>query len=165
MPIKNYTTEVSEERTVGEIMGILAGKGARSIKIDYDDQNRPTAVSFIIVIKTFTGDEFGVPVPFRLPCNFDGVFNAIKREYKDSFARGRFERNPESRLQARRIAWRIIKNWIEAQMALVESDCAALAQVFLPYASQESSDGREVTIYQRFLEQVGAQKQLASGGQ
>jgi hypothetical protein len=155
MAIKNYTTSVAEEKTVGEIMALLAAKGARQILIDYDEQNRPKGVQFIVAIKQSTEDP-GVPVPFRLPCNFDGVFRAMSKAYKDVYARNRFERNPENRAQARRVAWRIIKDWIDSQMALVEAEQATLAQVFLPYAV--SNEG--VTMFDRFLEQVNRQKAL-----
>ena len=160
MPIKNYTTSISEDKTVGEIMGMLAGKGARHVQISYDDRARPDGISFIVHIKMATGDEFGVPVPFKLPCNFQGVFNSLLRNYKDRGARYRFERNPESMAQARRVAWRIIKDWIEAQMALVESEQATLAQVFLPYAVTGNDNGASVTMYQKFIEQVTRTKAL-----
>lgn len=155
MPIKNYTTEVAEEKTVAEIQSLLAMKGARSIQINYNDQGRPTAVSFVIIFQE-------MPIPFQLPCNFDGVFNAMKREYKDIYARNRFERNSESKAQARRVAWRIVKNWVEAQIALIEADQATMAQVFLPYAVVNNGEQR-VSMYDRFLEQVSNQKVLGTG--
>lgn len=154
MPIKNYTTGISEEKTVGEIMGLLAGKGAHAIQIKYDSQARPDAVSFIININNW-------PVPFKLPCNFEGVFNSLRREYSRWSARTRFENNPESKAQARRVAWRIIKDWVEAQMALIEADQASLAQVFLPYAVVGNQNSvSPITMYDRFLEQVVNQKAL-----
>ena len=39
MPIKNYSTKVDAAKTCGEITGLLAGKGAKRVQIDYDDQN------------------------------------------------------------------------------------------------------------------------------
>ena len=36
--------------------------------------------------------------------------------------------------QARRVAWRIVRDWVEAQMAIVELEMAKVDQVFLPYA-------------------------------
>ena len=36
--------------------------------------------------------------------------------------------------QAQKVAWRIIKDWVEAQMAIVEAQMADVAEVFLPYA-------------------------------
>jgi hypothetical protein len=143
MPIKNYTTDVAEERTVSEIMGLLASKGARSIEVNYDQRNRPSAVSFILML----GPE-KIPVPLRRPCNFTGVFRAMARQYKDSHARRRFERNLQSMDQARCIAWRIVKDWIAAQMALVEAEQAQVAEVFLPYAVHESGQ----SMFERFIE-------------
>jgi hypothetical protein len=153
MPIKNYTTEIGEEKTVGEIMGLLAAKGARSIRIDYDEQNRPEAISFILILCE-------VPIPFRLPCNFDGVFKALGGGYKDRHARYRWERNPESKLQARRVAWRIIKDWVGAQIALIEAEQASMAQVFMPYALQNENARR--TAFDVFMEQINS-RQLTDG--
>lgn len=45
-----------------------------------------------------------------------------------------------------RVAWRIVKDWVEAQMALIESGLAELPEVFLPYAVKP--DGR--TVYDEF---------------
>lgn len=36
--------------------------------------------------------------------------------------------------QALRVGWRIVKDWVQAQMAIVESELAKMVQVFLPYA-------------------------------
>ena len=38
-----------------------------------------------------------------------------------------------------KLSWRIIKNWVEAQMALVEADIAEVAEVFLPYAIKDGT--------------------------
>jgi hypothetical protein len=152
MAIKNYTTEVSEDRTVGEIMGLLASKGARSIKIDYDEQSRPSGVSFVIFIEA-------LPIPFKLPCNFPGVLKAMASIYKDRGAKYRFERNPESMNQARRVGWRIIKDWIASQIALIEAEQASLIQVFLPYAVVTGASGSR-TVFDQFMEQIDKQKAL-----
>lgn len=151
MPIKNYTTSIAEDKTVAEIQMLLAVKGARSIQIEYDEKARPSSVSFIIIIQD-------TPVPFRLPCNFDGVFRALKAEYKSHSSRIQYERNPESMNQARRCAWRIVKDWVAAQMALIEAEQATLAQVFLPYAIVNNSE--RLTMYDRFMLQVSQQKAL-----
>lgn len=153
MPIKNYTTEVPEERTVGEIMGLLAGKGARYVHIEYDDRNRPSAISFTLLLQE-------LPIPFKLPCNFDGVFRAMAGNYKGRYARQQFEKNAASMDQARRVAWRIIKDWVAAQMALIEAEQASMAQVFLPYATTGQAG---VSVFDQFMEQVLNQKQLGAG--
>jgi len=150
--IKNYTTSVSEEKTVGEIQGLLAAKGARSIQINYDEQGRPSAVSFVILFQD-------TPIPFQLPCNFEGVYKALEKSYTTWHGKHQFQNNKESKNQARRVAWRIVKNWVEAQIALIEAEQATLAQVFLPYAVVNNGQQR-LTMYDRFMEQVASQKSL-----
>ncbi len=39
----------------------------------------------------------------------------------------------ELQLQSVRTAWRIVKDWVEAQMALVETKMVSTQEVFLPY--------------------------------
>ena len=51
----------------------------------------------------------------------------------------------ELRLQAVRIAWRIVKDSVEAQMALVQTQMVTTAEVFLPYAVMR--DGRTLAEY------------------
>ena len=41
---------------------------------------------------------------------------------------------PESRRQqAVRASWRILKDWVEAQMALLETGMVTMDEIFLPY--------------------------------
>ena len=47
MPIANYTTEVSAEKSIGEIHGMLVAHGASHILTDYDD-GKPAGIAFII---------------------------------------------------------------------------------------------------------------------
>lgn len=142
MPIKNYTTEVPEEKTVGEIIGLLASKGAAMVRVDYDTQGRPTGVSFGISVN-------GLPLPFKMPCNFRGVFQALGY-------RGEMQGEREAR--TRRIAWRILKDWVAAQMAIIEAQQASIIQVFLPYAVPNESSG--ATVFEQFMEQMDRQKKL-----
>lgn len=151
MPIKNYTTSVSEEKTVSEIMGLLAAKGARSIQINYDDKGRCSGVSFVLLIEA-------VPVPFKLPCNFEGVRKAMQKECKTWRTKNQFASVND---QVRRIAWRIVKDWVAAQMALIEAEQACLAQVFLPYVSY--SDG--TTAFDRFMLSVTQPDRALGDGQ
>jgi hypothetical protein len=152
--IKNYTTEVDEQKTVAEIIGLLSSKGARAVQIDYDEKQRPVGVSFVLIV-------LDVPVPFKLPCDFDGVFKALASRFKDRYAKANWERNATSMPQARRVAWRIIKDWVGAQLAIIEAGQATLAQVFLPYVRYQEEGG--VTMYDKFLAQVARQKALPVG--
>ena len=50
-----------------------------------------------------------------------------------------------------RTAWRITKDWVEAQMAIVETKMVTLPQVFLPYAVTQNGQ----TVYEKILENGG----------
>jgi hypothetical protein len=140
MPILNYTTKVDEHRTVAEIQSLLSKKGAEQVLVEYHN-GRPEAVMFRLRVG-------GQSVPFKLPCKFEGVRQAMLREVKDRWAKSRKEKDVEFANQARRVAWRIVKDWIEAQMALIEAGQAEIAEVFLPYVV--IAGGR--TMFQAFTE-------------
>jgi hypothetical protein len=81
--------------------------------------------------------EFGV-LTFRLPANVDGVFGVLNRS-KSIPPRLR------SREQAGRGAWRIVLNWLEAQLALIRAGLATVVQVFFPFCQDPSG----MTLYER----------------
>lgn len=123
MPLLNYTTTIAVEKTLGEIVGLLAKAGARSITTDYDPQTRqPIAVEF--VIETQFGDK-----DFALPANMDAVHQKLLLQNKRGQVAARFT----SREQAARVGWRILKDWVEAQLAIIETGMVTLDQVMLPY--------------------------------
>lgn len=128
MPILNYTTKIDSSKTVSEIQQILGRKGASRVSVDYTN-GKATAVTFELNLE-------GMPINFRLPCNIEGVSLSLKREKKMVAAR---DRN-----QCERIAWRIVKDWVAAQMALVEAGQAEVSEVFMPYAIHSSG----VTLFQ-----------------
>ena len=104
MPIKNYTTKVSATQTVGEIQGILASHGARRVMMDYGPDGSVTAVTFGL-------DCCGEMRGFRLEAKLEGIMSVMSKD-----------RVKCDRKQAERIAWRNVKDWISAQVALVETE-------------------------------------------
>ena len=62
MPLLNYTTRVSVDKTVGEIRKCLASHAAKAILCEYDDKGNVIALSF----KVSTGQQ---DLAFRLPSN------------------------------------------------------------------------------------------------
>lgn len=111
-------------------MALLAVKGAHAIMIDYK-QGEPTGLSFKIIVNE---QEVG----FRLPCDVEGAHKAMQR-MKNIPPR---YINQE---QAKRTAWRIVKTWVEAQMAIIDCGQAEMAEVFLPYAITATGQ----TLFQR----------------
>ena len=79
---------------------------------------------------------------FRLPCDWRPVQKILAHQ------REKNRRIDPSREQAVRTAWRIVKDWVEAQMALVETQMVSTQDVFLPYAVMQ--DGR--TLAERVRE-------------
>lgn len=115
MPILNYTTKVDVYTTIGIIQSCLVKHGAKKILQEYDEENRLVSLSFIV--NTQAG-----PRTIRLPANVDAVHNVLHKQKVKC-----------DRAQAERVAWRIIKDWVEAQMAILESEMVQLDEIFLPY--------------------------------
>jgi hypothetical protein len=116
----NYTTSIEVGKTIGEITGILVQAGAQKILIDYKDK-QPSAISFKINSKE---GEFSVILPAK-PAN---VLQILKKQKAEMGSRMKTKADYE---QACRVAWRIIKGWLEAQIAMIEADQAELPEIFL----------------------------------
>ena len=128
MAIKNYSSKVDVYTSLGEIQGALAKGGARKIMIDYDETGDPIGLTFGLLVE-------GQILGFQLPANIDGGLAALKRE-----------KIKVDREQAKRTAWRNIRDWVLAQMAFVEAGNVQADEVFLPYLT----DGRGTTLYTAF---------------
>lgn len=128
MAIKNYTTTIDVYKSLGEIQGVLASHGARKIMVDYDGAGQPIGVTF--GIETPEG-----PRGFLLPANVDGV-RAVFTRQKIKAQDG----------QAERTAWRNVRDWVMAQMAIIEAGQVEMEEVFFPYLT----DGRGRTVYQLY---------------
>jgi len=70
-------------------------------------------------------------INFRLPSNHAGVWSVLCDDRE-------VPRSLKTEDQARRVAWRITKDWVAAQMAIIDARQAELAEVFLPYAVMPS---------------------------
>lgn len=132
MAIKNYTTTINANKTIGEIQEILSKHGANAIMAEY---NNGEVIGLSFKIMTPRG-EMGV----RLPANTDRVLQVLRNQRKKN---GKVKDTME---QATKTAWRIIKDWIDAQMAILETEMVEMEEIFLPYMI--NNDGQ--TLYQAF---------------
>jgi hypothetical protein len=130
MGILNYTTKIDPEKSVAEIQSILARSGARSVSVQYQG-GQPSAIFFSI-------DMNDSPINFRLPSNWQGVLMVMNKDKK-------IPRPLKNNNQAMRVAWRIVKDWVEAQLAIIESGQAEFAEAFTAYAT----NSRGETLYQQ----------------
>lgn len=136
MAILNYTTTVDAYKTVAGIERVLVKHGARSIMKNYDGETI-TGLSFLI--------DTGVrQIPVRLPVKINECLEILSREKRNGTKNVKATRD-----QAERVAWRILKDWVEVQMALLEVQMVKFEEIFLPYI--ETKDGK--TVYERLEEQ------------
>lgn len=131
MPILNYTTSVEVSKTMGEIQSALARRGVTRISTLFDDEGVPSGLAF--TMKTDYGFR-----DFELPVRTDGVLAAMRSDKQVP----RSKCTPE---QAARVAWRIAKDWLEAQSALIDAQLATLDEVMMPYMVTDTGQ----TLYLR----------------
>lgn len=136
MGLLTYSTTVSVAKTVGEITEMLASHGARTILLEYD-QGQAVVVTFLIA--TPHGDR-----DYRLPARMDGVWRVLVEQSRQGKVPKRFV----TREQAARVGWRIVRAWLEAQLAIIESEMVSLPEIMLPFMTGEN--GR--TVYEAMVE-------------
>ena len=131
MAILNYTTTVDAFKTVSEIEYILMKHKAKSIIKNYDGESI-TGLSFLI--------DTGIQqIPVRMPVKIEECLKVLQKEKQ------RGTKNIKAtKEQAERVAWRILKDWVEAQMALLDIEMVSFEEIFLPYI--ETKGGK--TVYE-----------------
>lgn len=133
MALLNYTTQISVEKTIGEIQQCLVAHGAKAILTEYDDNGYITALNFKITLEKRD-------IGFKLPTDWRPVLKILENDTK-------VPQRLCNQEQALRVGWRIIKVWVEAQMAIVETRMVKLEQVFFPYAVTKTGK----TVYETTL--------------
>lgn len=121
MPIKNYTTRISAGQTLQEIQKKLVAHGAKTFMIEYA-LGEPSGLCFLVPTKK--GE-----LSFRLPANVKQVRKVLEDQRVKSYI---------DYDMAARVAWRIIKDWVDAQLVTIE-------EVFLPYMLVPGED--KTTLY------------------
>lgn len=145
MPILNFTTKIDAWKTVNEIQQILSKHGITHFSIR-NEGGFPVALAFTI-------DYNGQPLNFLLPCNHEGVLRYLKADRK-------VPNTSKNSDQALRTSWRIVKDWVEAQLAIVQAQLAPIQEVFMPYLVINASGE---TLSQRMLNGNGMK--LLNNGQ
>lgn len=132
MALKNYTTKVPANRSIAEIQEMLQKHGAVGMFMEYEKgTGRIDSMAFQL---DFNGNK----VSFKLPIKWRSAQVILQ-----------MERNPRANDDdyCYRVAWRILRNWLEQQLALVEIEMVEMQQIFLPYAVAQ--DGQ--TVYEKML--------------
>lgn len=131
MPLKDYSTTVAVHRSVGEITEAPVKAGARGVAQEYDDAGHVAGLEFAIPVA-------GEVMRYVLPVRASAVWAVLK----DQRVQPRFlERD-----HVERVAWRIMRDWVLAQLAIIETQMVSLPQVMLPYMRVEGGG----TVFDQF---------------
>jgi hypothetical protein len=147
--LKNYTSDVPVSETIHRIEKVLVRCGVAGITKEYGPQGEVAAVAFSIVLPDTP--KFNV----RLPADKDAALQALWLDYaagdrlsqdgNSIWSNARKKKRKRDFVdQAERTAWKIVQDWIEVQMSMIQLKQADHVQVFLPYVW----DGQQ-TYYQR----------------
>ncbi len=134
--MKNYTSEVPVSRTVARIEQALVKAGASRISTVYSN-GEMVGIDFMLGDYDARGSAMTVRIPVNVPAVESIFLDQLGREPSPSVA----ERIHQ---QAGRTAWKLMQDWIEVQLSLIEIQKIAAVQVFLPYLY----DGRQ-TFYEK----------------
>lgn len=127
-----------------------SGRNRRSIdfersEVDPKDisDGKITAIKFLV--DTAIGE-----VPISLPVRVSAAYEILKQQKK---------KNPRIKAdleQAERTAWKCLKDWVDAQMALIQLGLANMDEVFMPYIMDRNGNTLyEIAKERRFLLDCG----------
>lgn len=125
--IKNFSTTIAVEKTISEIERMLSKYGATKIMKEYDEFGNPCRLIFAIM--TEHGE-----MPVKLPINTDKVLNVFKIQVSDGKLPRKYWDGEWAVEQAHRVGWRIIKDWLDAQLTILQIEMVKVQELFLPYA-------------------------------
>lgn len=145
----NYTTMIAADRTAAEMHRLLAKHGASAVATLYAD-GHPSGLAF--TLPTPHGER-----QFQLPINVEAVHRLLTKQANTKTIR----RSYSTAEQAERTAWRVAKDWLAAQMAIVEAQMAALDEVMLPYLVVNPVTRQ--TLYAKYREKEASALQITTG--
>lgn len=132
MPLKNYSTTIAPEKSIGEIQAELRKVKVRGVSISYGEDGEPHALSFDV--ETLWGMR-----SYLLPADVDGVQRVLVRQIGAN-------RAGSTRAQAIRVAWRLAKDWVTVQIAYIQAGAASFEQIMLPYMQTDGADGPQTVF-------------------
>lgn len=136
--------------TIYRIEQVLIRCNVKGIMKEYGLNQKVVAITFRVELPE------GGKQMIRLPADEDKALDALWKDYMgdDLGPDGKRKWNSRKRRdkasfkdQAARTAWKIVQDWVEVQMSMIQMQQADLAEVFLPYFY----DGRQ-TYYQALKE-------------
>ena len=145
MGLMNYTSQVPVNRSISYIEDKLARHGASQILKMYTIDGQVEGIAFIISLD-------GVDMPFKVPAKIVEcekiLRESVKRPRKDTLKR--------IKQQAEKTAWKIVSDWVDVQMAMIDLAQVEFMQAFFPYLYSHSKQ----QTYFEIMKAKGLQKLL-----
>lgn len=128
----NYTTTIDPQKTALECVTMLMQFGAKNVGVSVGEDKVADGLDFVILLP------WGVTRQYSVSANIAGTEKALLKAYRE----GRIARPYTRREQAARVAWRVLRDWLEVNLALIEAGVVELERVMLPYMKVD--DGKDV---------------------
>ena len=141
--LKNYTSDARVENSLAKIEAFVVKQGATQFSKEYKDG---LVLDVVFIIPILSGE-----LPIRLPARVEQV--------KQKLYGKRSTYTPAMEEQARRTAWANIRDWLDAQMALIETEQVKVEEIFLPYMTDQSGK----TLFEYMQENQFKMPQLPAG--
>lgn len=133
MALKNTYSRAPAAQSVKEIQEALVKAGASGMLFEYEKgTGRIEALKFILPVGSNK-------VGFALPVNWRRFQAVIEQE-------GIGKSSDEDYVY--RVAWRCLRDWVLAQLALYETQIVELPQIFLPFAVGKDNQ----TLYEKVIQ-------------
>lgn len=140
--IKNFSTSISVEKTISEIELMLSKYGATKIMKEYTPEGQVHTLIFDIIT------DFG-EMPVKLPVHTEKILEVFKLQVSNKKLPRKYWGGEWTVEQANRVGWRIIKDWLDAQLTLIGIQMVKIHEIFLPYA-YDSKSGQ--TLFEKMEE-------------
>jgi len=127
--IKNYTSSIPARTSIEHIENALATHGATQILKKYSPDGKVSALCFMMQVD-------GRNMPFRVPALVSEC-ETILRSYMKRPRRGTLNVLAE---QSERTTWKIVSDWLDAEMAMFELGQREAMEIFLPCLYDPVSD-------------------------
>jgi hypothetical protein len=109
-----------------EIERMLTKFGAKRILKEYNHNQQLIGLTF--TVETPNGE-----MPIKLPAKVDKIEQVFKVQVSRGLLPRKYWGSDWAKEQAIRTAWRTIKDWIDAQFALISIEMVKVEEIFLPY--------------------------------
>jgi hypothetical protein len=126
--IKNYTSSIPAATSMGRIEEMLVEAGARDIHKSYNNNQQCDAMIFVMIVPNIPQ-----PLHFKLPAKVEACYDALWKMYCKTVKKPSEAMKETIRAQASRTAWKIMHDWVELQISLIQLEQLESMEAFLPY--------------------------------